>query len=115
MDRDDVLGDNERHTGLIKATSIVGSVGGAPTCMPFIASLKPGSDVLAKAATEVDPSGIPAGKMRAILFAISLVTFILAFNDGPSFIGMFFVLVSISCFGYGFGSIMDTYCPKRRD
>ena len=114
MDRDDVLNDNERRTGLIKATSIVGSAG-LTTNVPFIASLNPGSDVLAKVTTELDPSGIPAGKMRAILFAISLVTFILAFNNGPSFIGMFFVLVSISCFGYGFGSIMNSYCPKRRD
>lgn len=102
MDRDDVLNDNERRTGLIKATSIVGSAGLT-------------TNVLAKVTTELDPSGIPVGKMRAILFAISLVTIILAFNNGPSFIGMFFVLVSISCFGYGFGSIMNSYCPKRRD
>ncbi len=88
MERDKTLDDNERHTCSITADSML-SGGGASPCAPSIASM-------------------PSGKMRAILFATALAAIILAFSSGPTFIGMFFALVSIACFGYGFGSIMDS-------
>lgn len=91
MERDKALENNERHTCSITADLMVGSGGGASTCAPSIARM-------------------PASRIR-ILFAIALVAIILAFSSGPTFVGMFFALVSIGCFGYGFGSIMDS--PQR--
>ena len=107
MGRDNVLDDHERRTGLINAASLVGSAGGG--------SRNPGSDGLAKATIGVDLSGIPVGVRRNLAFAISLATIVSAFNSGPTFIGMFLVLVSITCFGYGCGSIMNSLSPKRRN
>ena len=47
-------------------TSVVGGVGVAAACVPFVASMNPSSDVLAKAETEVDISGIPPGGMHTV-------------------------------------------------
>jgi ubiquinol-cytochrome c reductase iron-sulfur subunit len=58
--------DGNRRDFLIKMTSVVGGAGVAATCVPFVASMNPSSDVLAKAETEVDLSGIPEGGVRTV-------------------------------------------------
>ncbi|NNM70562.1 MAG: ubiquinol-cytochrome c reductase iron-sulfur subunit [Gallionella sp.] len=55
-----------RRNFLIKATTAVGGVGVAAACVPFVASMNPSSDVLAKAVTEVDLSGITPGGVRTV-------------------------------------------------
>ena len=66
MNVNEVLDDSGRRDFLIKATSVVGGVGVAATCVPFVASMNPSSDVLAKAETEVDLSDITPGAMRTV-------------------------------------------------
>ena len=66
MSDSDVLDDKGRRSFLIKATSVVGGAGVAATCVPFVASMNPSSDVLAKAETEVDLSEITPGAMRTV-------------------------------------------------
>jgi ubiquinol-cytochrome c reductase iron-sulfur subunit len=66
MSDSDTLGDSDRRNFLIKVTSVVGGAGAAVACLPFVASMNPSSDVLAKATTEVDLSGIPEGGMHTI-------------------------------------------------
>ncbi len=58
--------DGNRRNFLIKLTSVVGGAGVAATCVPFVASMNPSSDVLAKAETDVDLSGIPPGGMHTV-------------------------------------------------
>ncbi len=58
-------GGNRRNF-LLKLTSVVGGVGVAAACVPFVASMNPSSDVLAKAETDVDLSGIPPGGMHTV-------------------------------------------------
>ncbi len=62
----EALSDSDRRDFLIKLTSVVGGAGVAATCVPFVASMNPSSDVLAKAETEVDLSGITPGAMRTV-------------------------------------------------
>ncbi|MBI3478853.1 MAG: ubiquinol-cytochrome c reductase iron-sulfur subunit [Nitrosomonadales bacterium] len=62
----DVLDDDGRRDFLVKVTSVVGGAGAAAACIPFIASMNPSSDVLSKATTEVDLSGIPEGGMHTV-------------------------------------------------
>ncbi len=62
----EVLSDSDRRDFLIKLTSVVGGAGVAATCVPFVASMNPSSDVLAKAETEVDISNIPPGGMHTV-------------------------------------------------
>ncbi len=66
MAESNILDDTGRRDFLIKATSVVGGAGAAVACLPFIASMNPSADVLAKATTEADLSGIPAGGMHTI-------------------------------------------------
>jgi ubiquinol-cytochrome c reductase iron-sulfur subunit len=66
MAENDILDDSGRRNFLIKVTAAVGTVGVAATCVPFVASMNPSSDVLAKAETEVDLSGITPGAMRTV-------------------------------------------------
>ncbi len=66
MAESDVLDDTGRRGFLIKATSVVGGVGAAAACLPFVSSMNPSSDVLAKASAEVDLSGITPGGMRTV-------------------------------------------------
>src|SRR5450755_1301680 len=66
MSDSDTLGDSDRRNFLIKVTSVVGGAGAAVACLPFVASMNPSSDVLAKATTEVELSGIPEGGMHTI-------------------------------------------------
>lgn len=63
---EEVLSDTERRNFLIKLTSVVGAAGVAATCVPFVASMNPSSDVLAKAQTEVDLTGIEPGAMHTV-------------------------------------------------
>lgn len=66
MDESDALDDTGRRNFLIKATSVFGGAGVVATCVPFVASMNPSSDVLAKAETEVDLSDITPGSMRTV-------------------------------------------------
>ena len=66
MAESDTLGDSNRRNFLIKVTSVVGGAGAAAVCVPFVASMNPSSDVLAKATTEVDLSGIPEGGVHTV-------------------------------------------------
>jgi ubiquinol-cytochrome c reductase iron-sulfur subunit len=63
---DEVVDGGNRRNFLIKLTSVVGSAGVAAACIPFVDSMNPSSDVLAKAVTEVDLSGIPLGGVRTV-------------------------------------------------
>lgn len=60
------LGDSDRRDFLIKLTSVVGGAGVAMTCVPFVASMNPSSDVAAKAETEVNLADIMPGAMRTV-------------------------------------------------
>jgi len=66
MSESETLGDADRRNFLIKVTSVVGGAGVAAAAVPFVASMNPSSDVLAKATTEVDLSGIPEGGVHTI-------------------------------------------------
>ncbi len=63
---EEVLNDGNRRNFLLKLTTVVGGAGVAATCVPFVASMNPSTDVLAKAVTEVDLSGIPPGGMHTV-------------------------------------------------
>jgi ubiquinol-cytochrome c reductase iron-sulfur subunit len=62
----DTLGDSNRRNFLLKMTSAVGGAGAAAACFPFVASMNPSSDVLAKATTEFDLTGMNPGDMRTV-------------------------------------------------
>ena len=66
MSESDTLGDSKRRNFLIKVTSVVGGAGAAAACIPFVASMNPSADVLAKATTEVDLSGVPVGGVHTV-------------------------------------------------
>jgi ubiquinol-cytochrome c reductase iron-sulfur subunit len=66
MAESDTLGDSDRRNFLIKVTSVVGVAGAAAACLPFIDSMNPSSDVLAKATTEVDLSSIPEDGVHTV-------------------------------------------------
>jgi ubiquinol-cytochrome c reductase iron-sulfur subunit len=69
MSNETVIGavdDGNRRNFLIKLTSVVGGAGVAATCVPFVASMNPSTDVLAKAETEVDLTGITPGGIRTV-------------------------------------------------
>ena len=58
--------DAGRRNFLLKATVAVGGAGIAAASVPFVASMNPSSDVLAKAITEFDLSGMNPGDMRTV-------------------------------------------------
>jgi ubiquinol-cytochrome c reductase iron-sulfur subunit len=62
----DDLDDTERRNFLLKVTYVVGGAGAAVACLPFVASMNPSAELLAKANTEVDLSGIPEGGMHTV-------------------------------------------------
>lgn len=66
MAESDTLDDLNRRDFLIKVTSVVGGAGAAAACLPFVASMNPSSDVLAKATTEFDLAGMNPGDMRTV-------------------------------------------------
>ena len=66
MTEDNTVSDTGRRDFLIKVTTVVGGAGVAVACLPFIDSMNPGSDVLAKATTEFNLSGMNPGDMRTV-------------------------------------------------
>jgi ubiquinol-cytochrome c reductase iron-sulfur subunit len=66
MVESDDLDDTGRRNFLFKVTSVVGGAGAAAACLPFAASMNPSAELLAKANTEVDLSGIPEGGMHTV-------------------------------------------------
>lgn len=66
MTNSDTLDDSNRRNFLINVTSVVGGAGVAAACLPFVASMNPSSDVLAKATTEFDLAGMNPGDMRTV-------------------------------------------------
>jgi len=60
------LEDAERRSFLLKTTYVVGGAGAAAACYPFVASMNPSAELLAKANTEVDLSGIPEKGMHTV-------------------------------------------------
>jgi ubiquinol-cytochrome c reductase iron-sulfur subunit len=66
MAENDTLGDSNRRNFLIKVTSAVGGAGVVAAAVPFVASMNPSSDVLAKVTTEVDLSGIPENGVHTV-------------------------------------------------
>jgi len=62
----DELDDTGRRDFLLKATTVFGGAGVAAASLPFIASMNPSAELLAKANTEVDLSGIPEGGMHTV-------------------------------------------------
>jgi ubiquinol-cytochrome c reductase iron-sulfur subunit len=66
MAENEMLGDTNRRNFLIKVTSVVGGTGVAVACLPFVSSMNPSTDVLAKATTEFDLSGMNPGDMRTV-------------------------------------------------
>ena len=66
MDDSKAIKDSGRRDFLMMATGVVGGAGVAATCVPFVASMNPSSDVLAKATTEVDLSEITPGAIRTV-------------------------------------------------
>ncbi len=63
---EDKVDDGNRRNFLIKISAAVGGVGVAAACVPFVASMNPSTDVLAKAETEVDLSDITPGGVRTV-------------------------------------------------
>ena len=66
MENSSTIKDDDRRSFLLKLTSVVGGAGVVATCVPFITSMNPSTDVLAKAETEVDLSNIPEGGMHTV-------------------------------------------------
>lgn len=62
----DDLDDTGRRNFLLKVTSVVGGAGAVAACYPFVASMNPSADLLARANTEVDLSGIPEGGIHTV-------------------------------------------------
>jgi ubiquinol-cytochrome c reductase iron-sulfur subunit len=57
----DTMDNPERRNFLGKLTLAAGATGAAVACWPFVSSMNPSEDVLAKATTEVDIASIPPG------------------------------------------------------
>ena len=66
MANDETLAQPGRRDFLTQITAAVGGVGVAAACVPFVASMNPSSDVLAKATTEVDISHIPPDGVHTV-------------------------------------------------
>jgi len=63
---EEIVSDGERRNFLMQLTTVLGGAGVAACCVPFVASMNPSSDVLAKAETEVDLSNITPGAMHTV-------------------------------------------------
>jgi ubiquinol-cytochrome c reductase iron-sulfur subunit len=66
MAESNTLGDTGRRNFLVKVTTVMGGAGVAAASLPFITSMNPSSDVLAKATTEFDLAGMNPGDMRTV-------------------------------------------------
>ena len=62
----DTLNNPKRRDFLGKFTTAAGVTGAAAACWPFVNSMNPSQDVLAKSVTEVDLSNIPPGGMHTV-------------------------------------------------
>lgn len=56
----------DRRDFLGMTTAAVGAFGVGAACVPFVQSMNPSSDVLAKATSEVDLSGIAVGETKTV-------------------------------------------------
>lgn len=61
MSGSDTIDNPDRRNFLGKITTAAGVTGAAAACWPFVSSMNPSTDVLAKATTEADISNIPPG------------------------------------------------------
>lgn len=61
MSASEMVEDPERRDFIGTLTTVAGATGAAAACWPFISSMNPSGDVLAKATTEVGLSTIPLG------------------------------------------------------
>ncbi len=55
-----------RRSFLGKVTTVAGATGAAAACWPFVSSMNPSEDVLAKATVEVDLNNIPPGGVHTV-------------------------------------------------
>ena len=62
----DDLDDTGRRDFLLKVTTVVTGAGAVAASIPFVASMNPSAELLAKANTEVDLSDIPVGGMHTV-------------------------------------------------
>ncbi len=62
----DTPADQERREFLGTATSLVAGAGIAAASWPFVSSMNPSANVVARASTEVSLDGIPPGKMHTV-------------------------------------------------
>ena len=62
----DTINDPERRDFLGTVTAAVGAAGVAAACWPFVASMNPSTDVLAKSTTSVDLSRVPPGELHTV-------------------------------------------------
>ena len=66
MATDDTVDNPERRNFLGKITTVAGASGAAVACWPFVSSMNPSEDVLAKATTEVSLVDIPLGAVHTV-------------------------------------------------
>lgn len=66
MADEDKVDNPGRRDFLGKFTVAAGAGGAAAACWPFVSSMNPSDDVLAKATTEVNLDGIAAGSMQTV-------------------------------------------------
>jgi ubiquinol-cytochrome c reductase iron-sulfur subunit len=66
MAASDSVENPERRDFLGKITTVAGASGAAAACWPFVSSMNPSEDVLAKATTEVSLADIPPGGVHTV-------------------------------------------------
>lgn len=66
MSGGDGVDDPGRRNFLGKITTVAGAGGAAAACWPFVSSMNPSADVLAKATTEVNLADIPPGGVHTV-------------------------------------------------
>jgi len=66
MSDSDSVDDPGRRNFLGKVTTVAGVSGAAVACWPFVSSMNPSEDVLAKATVEVDLAGVPPGGIKTV-------------------------------------------------
>lgn len=66
MASDKTIDNPDRRDFLGVTTAVVGAVGVAGACIPFISSMNPSKDVKAKATSLVDLASIPVGKTHTV-------------------------------------------------
>jgi ubiquinol-cytochrome c reductase iron-sulfur subunit len=66
MAEGDTMDDPQRRDFLGTVTAGVAGAGVAAACWPFVASMNPSTDVLAKGTTHVDLNSVPLGELRTV-------------------------------------------------